>query len=170
MKKNLILCIISLFLLSVPSISITGMKITTNIDNENVPINEENDAETPIWEVGHSWTYDITINGGIPPYISINNLRMNDLTFTVDEVLEESYIVSFSGDLTGSFSVQLELIKLAGQFQNTEIEGKLIVNRSYLTINEKQDAIVDGYIKPNLLPKISFIHFLFLFCKYGPVG
>ena len=157
MKKILILCIISLFLLSVPSLSITGMKITSNIENENKgPINEENDADTPIWEVGHYWTYDITINGGIAPYISINNLKMNDVKFEVDEVLEDNYAFSFSGDITGSFSAQFELIKLSGQFQDTEMEGNFIVNKTYLTIIEIHDAIVDGFIKPNLLPKIPF--------------
>jgi len=117
---------------------------------------DENDAEVPIWNVGHSWTYDVTINGGLSPYLSINNFKMNNLKLTVEEVLDDSYILSFSADLTGSGSVKLDVITLSGQLKDTEMEGTMIVDESKLTVNELSDLIVDGYIKPNLLPKIPF--------------
>ena len=157
-NKILIFCIASLFLLTcLSSMSIIGMKTTKESVNRNtLTFFNENDAETPIWDVGHSWTYDVTINGGIPPNLNIDNLKMNDLIFTVEQVLDDSYILSFSAVLTGSGTVKIDIISLSGTLQNTEMEGDIIVNKSKLTINELQNFIVEGYVKPNLLPKIPF--------------
>lgn len=156
-KKILVISIVSLFLLaSLSSMSIIGMEITTqNNENDETPF-EENDADVPIWEVGHSWKYDITVSGGLPPYISISNFKFDDLTFTVDEVTDESYIISYSADVSGSFSVKVQIITLSGKVQETDIEGSMIVNKSSLIIDEVLDSIVDGYIKPNILPKFHF--------------
>ena len=116
--------------------------------------NDEYDAEAPIWEVGHTWTYDITINGGITNHLTLNNFKLNDMTFTVEEVNDDSYTLSVSADITGWITVKGDIIKISGQFQNTDMEATLIVNKSKLTVNEGLDSIIDGYIKPNLLPKI----------------
>ena len=115
---------------------------------------EENDAEAPMWEVGNSWTYEITMDGGILPYININYIFFNNLILTVEEVLDDSYKLSFSSDITGSGSFKLDIITISGQLMDTEMEGYIIVNKTKLTINEIQEIIIDGYVKPNLLPKI----------------
>ena len=150
-RKGLVVGIIFLFI---------GTCLTTTIcastSKIGLNIKDENDAEAPIWNVGHSWTYDVTINGGKPPNLNINNLKMDDLTFTVEQVYNDSYILSFSAGLTGSGNVKISIITLSGQLQNTVMQGKIIVNKSKLTINEVQDLIVDGYVKPNFLPKIPF--------------
>ena len=50
---------------------------TTLKNNTEIPstILDENDAEAPVWNVGHSWTYDVYIFGGIPNYVTFNNIR-----------------------------------------------------------------------------------------------
>jgi hypothetical protein len=168
-NKILVFCIVSLFLLtSLPAISITGTKIIKESGNRNnLTFFDENDAEVPIWDVGHSWTYDVTINGGIPKHVTLNNIRMSNLKFTVEEVHNETYNVSFSSSVTGSGTVKLEFISISGQLQQTEIEGTLIVNKSKLTINATKDLIVDGYVKPPIIPKIHFDAEGDVFPSYG---
>ena len=152
--KMLVLCTVSMFLLTCfSSMSIIGANVKKEIVNSETFL-EEPDADTPIWEVGNYWTYDITINGGIPKYLDINNLKMDDLKFTVEEVNDDSYTVSFSCDVTGNVVVKVDIIQISGNFQDTDLEGTLIVNKSKLTINEVADMVFDGYIKPNILPKI----------------
>jgi hypothetical protein len=157
MKNKIFFIFISLFLLiCISSMPLMGMKISLK-DNTEIPstIFDENDAEAPVWDVGHSWTYDVNIFGGIPNYVSLN-VRMSNLKFKVDEVHNDTYKISFSSSITGSVTVKLEIIKISGQFQNTDMSGVLIVNKSKFTINETKNLIIDGFIKPNLLPKIPF--------------
>jgi len=157
-NKILVLSIVGLFLLtSLSSMSIIGMTITKESNNRNtLTFFDENDAELPIWDVGDYWTYDVTINGGIPKYVTLSNIKMSNLKFTVEEVHNETYTISFSSSVTGSGTVKLDIITISGQLQQTEIEGTLIVNKSKLTINATKDLIVDGYVKPPVIPKIHF--------------
>ena len=158
MKNKLIFILISLFFLTcISPISIIGINTSISYNNENSPaVFDENDAEIPIWDVGHSWTYDVTVHGGIPNYVTLSNIKMNDLKFIIEEVHNDSYTISFSTSITGSATVKINIIKISGNIQDTEMNGILIVNKSKLTINKCKDLIVDGYIKPNLLPKIAF--------------
>ena len=168
MKKIIILLIISFFLLLPVFSAITALNITNSTENkENSKYSEEDDADTPIWVIGNSWIYDITINGGLSSYWNINNLKMNDLSFTVEEILTDMYRVSVSGDITGGISLDLDLIKISGQFVDTEIEGNMFIDKSTLAINELQATTITGYIKPNLLPKIPFTADCSGFFEYG---
>lgn len=158
-NKILVYFIVGLFLLSsLFSVSIVGTSTNKTSDFENSLIFEdENDAELPIWEVGHSWTYDVTINGGIGGIVSINNVKINNLEFTVDEVSDDTYGLSYSASsVTGSVSVTVEIITISGNLQNTDMEGELVVNKSMLTNDVFENLAVDGFIKPNILPRIPF--------------
>ena len=158
-NKILILFIVGLFIASsLASISTIGIQTfkENEINNNSINLNE-NDAEAPVWDVGHYWTYDITINGGFSNKIIINNLKINDIKFTVDLVDADSYYLSFSsGSVTGSVTVKTDIITLSGNFQNTDMQGDIVVNKSKLTYETFEDAIIDGFIKPNILPKIPF--------------
>ena len=70
---------------------IMGIRTTLNNKTE-VPSNffDENDAEVPIWDVGHSWTYDVTIFGGIPNYLTVDGVdeRINSTIIVTETLLE----------------------------------------------------------------------------------
>jgi hypothetical protein len=108
---------------------------------------DENDAELPIWKVGDSWTYKVEIEGGqdssIDFDISIDNLKLE-----VIEVQNEAYKLDMAvpiGDITGSGSVDLDIITLQGKLINTKMDGTVYVDKSTLEIIESE-AIIDGYI------------------------
>ena len=158
MKNKKIILFVALFLLIFANtVPITAIKLKTDLTKPQIStIYDENDAEAPIWEEGHTWTYEVTMYGGIPSTVYFNNIKMNDLTFTVEEVQNDSYIISYSTGITGSATVNLEIITISGALQQTEMSGMLTVNKTKMTINDTYDLIINGYIKPNFLPKIPF--------------
>jgi len=155
-EKLLILGIVGLFLLSsVPSLS--GLSFTL-VDDDPTTSNffVEDDAVAPEWEVGHTWTYEATLNGGFPGYWTFSNIRTTDLVITVEEVQSDSYLLSFSASISGSVVLKVSIITISGTLQDTGVEGDLLVNKSKLTYDAMEDFVFDGFIKPNLLPKIPF--------------
>jgi len=118
---------------------------------------DDNDADVPIWHVGDSWTYDVTINGGIEEVAYLNNVEMKDLTFVVEEVQTDVYRLSMASDLTGSVEVQLtDTLSLVGSLQEAEMSGTAYADKSTLAVEQIGPLHADGYVKPAILPRVAF--------------
>ena len=156
-NKKIILLVALLLILCFQTIPITANNIKSELKKPQFSnYYDENDAEIPVWEEGHTWTYEVIMYGGIPNVVNLNNIIMTDLTITVEEVQNNSYIVSCSSPISGSATVDLDIIKISGTLQETYINGIITVNKTKMTIIDAKNLIISGYIKPNFLPKIPF--------------
>jgi hypothetical protein len=135
-----------------------GLRIKTEDTKPNIkPLTvDENDADLPIWNIGDSWTYRVTMNGGIEDFVDLNNLQITNLEFTVEQVQTEFYKLDMSGDASGSVVIDLDIIPLSGQLQDTSFSGDVFVNKSTICLHEIQNLDFSGYVKPPILPRIPF--------------
>jgi hypothetical protein len=114
-----------------------------------------NDADLPKWEIGHRWIYNLDIKGNQGNSMNFD-LRIRNLEFEVNEILEESYNISLTvpkGDINGMGTLNLDVLSLSGNLINTGLEGYMMINKSNLEIIEI-NAYIDGYVD-----KIVDIHF-----------
>ena len=163
LRKNLIIGIIILFVGAGVIPSISGDVDNTNsvlsvgeVREESFGYINDNDAESPIWKVGDSWTYEVCIDGGIEQFLDLDNVRMLDLKFVVKEVQADKYKLDLTADLTGSVEVELDIISLSGILQDVELEGTAFVDKSTLSVEKIEELHIEGYIKPPVLPRVRF--------------
>ena len=145
-KKSIVAGIIFLFI---------GAGVIPSINGNIEPSNDENDAELPIWKVGDSWTYNMEMEGGYDPDIDFDS-SIDNLKLDVTEVQDDRYkldLTAPTGDVTGSGSVDLDIMTLQGNLINTEMNGIMYIDKSTLEIIESEMGI-DGYID-----KMIDIHF-----------
>ena len=84
-------------------------------------------VDVPVWEVGDYWKYDLDLSGSQESYLEFD-ISINDLTFTVEQVLSDKYKVHVSatpGNLQGSGTVQLSFIEIIFQFRCHRANGIL---------------------------------------------
>jgi len=149
----------------------SGVKVNKMDDSPKITplFFDENDADLPTWTVGNSWTYEITMNGGIEDFVDINNLQMSNLEFSVVEVQTDFYKLDMSGDVSGNVVADLSGITLSGQLQDTTISGTVFVNKSTICLHEIQNFDLSGYVKPPILPRIPFSATGIMNASYGLV-
>jgi len=146
-----ILILTTLFVISsISGIGINNKKIFSNSIQDN-----NYDAEIPIWDIGDSWIYEIDIDGEIGDLLDLNNIRITNLEFIVDEIQDEYYQMSVEGDISGSVSINLDLVQVSGNLQNTNIIGTILVNKSTIFIEKIIEMDITGTIKP-IIGQVQF--------------
>lgn len=108
----------------------------------------ENDADLPSWDKGDSWTYKVTIDGGLDEF-GFRNIKLTNLKFTLDEIQEEKYKLDVTSDIIGSMdltsSIYVTLI-------DTQLQGTAYVDISTLSLEKIDEIYIGGRIKVNNLP------------------
>jgi hypothetical protein len=142
---------VEIFLITTTLVISTAVAEATTIDTieyiDTKASIDEHDAELPIWKVGDKWIYNVEVEGRFGTEIDFN-LSIKNFKFEVVEIQEDRYKINLTvprGDITGSGSVDLELIKLEGELINTKMDGTLYVNKTHLSFIGCT-AHIDGYI------------------------
>ena len=126
---------------------VTGFEINSNINRTFTTTNDVNDAELPVWSVGDSWVYNAVISGYQGQVLDFN-LVFNDMMFIVVDDSEDFYRVEVTvsnGDLSGSVSLNSDLIRIQGSLTNTGLTGFLIVDKGTIGLNNV-NVTIDGFI------------------------
>jgi hypothetical protein len=124
------------------------------VSNANESYNET--ADLPIWEIGDSWTYELTIDGGIDGKMELDEVEFLDLTFEVKEILADEYKLDVSADIYGDVEFETDLITLSGYLQSTDLQATLYISKASLALDSVENFNIDGYVKPNRLPRVHF--------------
>ncbi len=146
--KSICIFVISMLMMSGLSTSASKLK-ESNLSNYSDEIN------SPVYEVGDYWKYDAYIKGDYGTDISFD-LSIQDMKYEVVEVLNEKYKLNINvpnGKITGSLSINLDVITISGNLINTKITGSALINKTDLGMVENQISL-DGYID-----KLIDIHF-----------
>jgi len=143
MKNQIFAFLCTIIIIGIPIV--TG-DISNNLQEiENVSI----DDNTPIWELGDFWTYDInrfqanfSATGAI---IGIDS-TLDDLTMEVIGYSESSYILGLSGRIKGYFEYESgEGIVLKGNLLFTKLSGNMYIRQNDLS-NEKVNIVINGIV------------------------
>jgi len=147
MKKtylSIFLCMLFLFSVSSGALKTSVEEFAPNIVNTS---NNGNDADLPLWIIGDNWVYDIQIVGSQGANIDFN-LDINNLKFEVTSQDEDTYQIVMDvpkGDISGSGTVDFDLLRLSGRLINTKLDGNLLIKKSNLEIISCEGTI-DGFI------------------------
>jgi len=161
------------------TISVNAMTVTNIDDNTFFSLNyfEENDAEIPVWNIGDAWTYDAKINVKQGNILSFN-LNIKNLKFEVAEVLDDVYKLDITvpeGYVTGSGSINTDIITLSGSLIKTKMNGFVNISKISLGVNESEATIV-GFIDKivdipfSLSIKLNFYNQNYQFTNYTPLA
>lgn len=147
---GIIVCI--LLMTSYITIAENIQTTSTNLSSSSLSkISSEDDA--PIWIENNYWNfkmYDVTIdyeeNG---QYIHVK-LQSNKLTFTVNEVKSDSYVVGLDAVISGSGNAFIDIgdgpINISLNLQETKLSGTIVFNKSDLGIKEFNPKLVGRLI------------------------
>lgn len=144
---------ICIFMISM--LMISSLTISASIININSISSYSDEIDPPVYEVGDYWKYDLNVKGDYGTDVSFD-LTIQDMKYEVVEVLNEKYKLSINvpnGKITGSISINIDVITINGNLINTKLTGTMLVNKSDLGIIENQINL-DGYID-----KLIDIHF-----------
>ena len=153
-KKIFLILIICGFLIS-PTFSIAAQQNNNyNIKKILQKTNKSNsyETDTPTWEEGDTWTYDMTIEGELGDALAFN-WGFRDLLFTVESDQGSTYIVTINGEVTGEINI-FEIQIISGSLKDTTITGEIVVDKSnigFKNINahiEGKIAVVGIPLKP----------------------
>lgn len=139
--KKILIFLITMTMLSSVIVGAVGI----NIKSANL---NGNDADLPVWSIGDSWTYEVTIDGGLPEF-GADNVQLSDFAFTVEQIQAEQYLLDFSSDISGRMDLSTSIFVT---FIDTSIQGTAYVNKSTIALEQIQDLEIDGNIKINNLP------------------
>ena len=129
------------------SSSVTGSKIFIDLHNEKSSINNQIQAELPVWNIGDEWVFSIEIQGSQGDLLSFD-LNIEFIKMKVIEIENDIYTLSLNvprGSFLGSGFVDLDLLQLQGALINTKLDGFLQIKQSTLEIIDGTYTI-DGYI------------------------
>lgn len=140
LKIAILLCSI-LFITSSTSASIILQKSNIVLPNTQAI------ADIPVWDIGDEWIYNMEINGDQESFLSFD-LSIENLKMKVTEITESSNILTLTvprGFISGSGTVDLDVMQLSGNIKDTRLEGYMEINKDTLeTIYG--EFIIDGYI------------------------
>ena len=178
--KNIEKMLVFLVVFAFFGISVNAMTITKTNDMSNkfLSLNffEENDAELPVWNLGDTWIYDAKISVKQGSILSFD-LNIKNLKFEVVGVLDDVYQLDITvpeGDVTGSGSINTDIITLSGSLINTKMNGFVDISKNSLGINGSETRII-GFIDKivdipiSLLFKIDFYDQNYHYTNYTPL-
>jgi hypothetical protein len=138
---------------------VIGKLITIKAENYSQIFLEDNcdclleEVDTPLWEVGDSWVYNVIYNSSFEQIFTFS-LSIDDFNFEVIEKSETNYKLNLYGKINGKLSI-VEPVVISGELMDTFIEGYILVTKTGLSI-EKFDANIYGSLIVPLSPKIPF--------------
>jgi C1A family cysteine protease len=116
-----------------------------------------------LWEIGNSWTYKMnfnTIENALYPPIKFPfDGEITDLTLTVTEENDESYVLDFSGSLKGDLSFVFDIEKsildfrMWSKIKRGTIEGSIDIDKKGFGLNEYElrlKGLANSFILPIL--------------------
>jgi hypothetical protein len=143
-----------IFMLVIPSCIVSAERIETI----NSPMYLDDDV--PIWNVGNSWTYQISEFSIDYTYEDLNivmNGQIEDFKWTVSEVTSTSYIVDVEGKVSATFEGALpfggSILNVNGDIESNrnKINGKIVFTKTNLEI-EDFNAEIKGLAKVQIQP------------------
>ena len=143
-----------IFMLVIPCFFVSAEKIETI----NSPINPNDDV--PIWNVGNSWTFQISefsVDYTYETLSIIMNGQINDFKWTVSDTSGPNYIVDMQGRVSatfqGAFPLGDSVINVNGDIKpnRNKITGTLVLTKTNLEIVDF-DAEIKGLANVQIHP------------------
>lgn len=130
MKQTIIYSIFIVMLLLFPLLLGHSASMENQL-NSTENIAEYDEGDVPIWEIGDSWTYDILYQETFDQHTYFD-WQLDDVVFTVTDILNLHYSLFFEGNLTGKigqFPVPMIL-------EDATIQGNLLIDKANLALSE----------------------------------
>ena len=153
MKKIVIVGLI-IIMLAVPNLIVSA----ENIERVNSPITPNDDV--PIWNVGNSWTFQISEFTADYTYEALSIMmsgQINDFKWTVSDTSGSNYIVDVEGTVSATFDGVFPLgdnvINVNGEIKpnRNKISGTLILTKANLEIVDF-DVVITGIANTQIHP------------------
>ena len=109
--------------------------------------NNEEITDVPVWTIGDEWVYNMEIDGIQENFLSFD-LSIESFKMKVTSIDESYYTLTLSvprGYITGSGTVDLDILQLSGNLKDTKLDGYLEIKKNTLEIYYGEFTI-DGYI------------------------
>ena len=140
MKKYRVAITIVIFFLIYSSINVVGININSEKDLLNVDnFNKTTYAiDKPTWNIGDTWKYEIILNGPLCDQFSFNSLKLKNVIYKVEDIVDDKYIMDITGNPSGcvtfTYFVGPVGIPFTGSLYNTNFQGQILVNKNNLYI------------------------------------
>lgn len=141
MKIKLIGVLISIMLITTLIVVAQPSKIITKETSANPPVSTAYSVDVPVWDIGDQWAYridNITLTTNQTGNEFYLYLEIADLTLTVTDINDTSYILDFKTSVKGNSIINTNFgdgpINMTINLPALKISGKVTIEKSTLGI------------------------------------
>ena len=147
-----IIIILCILLSSTPVSAVQVQNHETIKQHLKQPINNY-EIDTPTWEIGDTWTYNMEIEGELGEALTFK-WGFRDLFFNVESDQGSTYSMTMDGKVTGEITIY-EIDIISGSLKDTTVTGEITIEKSTLGL-KKIDAHIAGKIAVADIPLKPF--------------